>query len=387
MLASPTVHSPHRQDTMPDPRYEQLADVLVSYSCALQPGEKILIEAIDVPHEFTRALVRRAHQAGGVPLVSLKSNVIFRELMLVASEEQMRLIGEAELVRMQQVDAYVGVRCWENVSEWSDVPPEKLKLYQQHYYQPVHLDRRVRHTRWVVLRWPNPSMAQLASTSSEAFEDFYFRVCTLDYAHMSRALQPLRELMERTDRVRLVAPDTDLRFSIRGIPAVPCDGHRNIPDGEVYTAPVRDSVQGHIRFNSVSVYQGGTHDDIRLEFRDGKIVRASSSDTPRLESVLDTDAGSRYLGEFAIGFNPHVTRPMKDILFDEKIAGSIHLAVGNSYDEAPNGNRSQIHWDMVLRMDPGAGGGEVWLDDVLIRKDGRFVLPELEGLNPERLAR
>ncbi|NJL28241.1 MAG: aminopeptidase [Thermoanaerobaculia bacterium] len=370
---------------MADPRYDQLADVLVGYSCALQPGEKILIESIDAPHAFTRALIRRVHAAGGVPLVTLKSNVVFRELMLAASEEQMRLIGEAELVRMKNVDAYVGVRCWENVSEWSDIPPDKLKLYQRHYYQPVHLDRRVRNTRWVVLRWPNPAMAQLASMSTEAFEDFYFRVCTLDYAHMSAALQPLRELMDRTDRVRLVAPDTDLRFSIRGIPAVPCDGHRNIPDGEVYTAPVLDSVEGKIRFNSVSVYQGGTHDDIRLEVRGGKIVAATSSDTPRLNHVLDTDAGSRSFGEFAIGFNPHVTRPMKDILFDEKIAGSIHLAVGNCYDEAPNGNKSQIHWDMVLRMDLAAGGGEVWFDDVLIRKDGRFVIRELEGLNPERL--
>lgn len=372
---------------MADPRYEKLADVLVGYSCALQPGEKILIEAIDVPHDLTRALVRRAHRAGGVPLVTIKSNVVFRELMLAASEEQMTLIGQAELVRMQNVDAYIGVRCWENVSEWSDVPAENLKLYQRCYYQPVHLDRRVRHTRWVVLRWPNPSMAQLAAMSTEAFEDFYFRVCTLDYAHMSRALVPLRELMARTDRVRLLAPDTDLQFSIRGIPAVPCDGHRNIPDGEVYTAPVRDSLQGKIRFNSVSVYQGGTHDDIRLEVRDGKIVAATSSDTPRLNEMLDTDEGSRFFGEFAIGFNPYVTRPMKDILFDEKIAGSIHLAVGNCYDEAPNGNRSQIHWDMVLRMDPAAGGGEVFFDDVLIRKDGRFVLPELEGLNPEQLAR
>jgi aminopeptidase len=253
-------------------------------------------------------------------------------------------------------------------------------------WKPVHLDIRVPDTRWVVLRWPNESMAQLSRMSTEAFEEFYFRVCTMDYAAMSEALRPLRELMERTERVRLVAPDTDLSFSIADIPAVPCDGHRNIPDGEVYTAPVRDSVEGTIRYNAPSVYQGVTHEDVRFRFESGRIVEATSSNTPHLLKVLDTDEGARYVGEFAIGFNPHITRPMNDILFDEKIAGSIHFTPGAAYREADNGNRSQVHWDLVLMMDPDHGGGEVWFDDVLVRRDGSFVLEELQGLNPERLS-
>jgi len=370
---------------MRDPRHDRLAELLIHYSCALEPGEKVLIESIDGPHVFTRALVRAAHAAGAVPLVTLKSNVITRELMLAASEDQMQLMGEAELLRMSKVDAYIGVRSWDNISEWDDVSTGNFKLYQEHFLRPVHLERRVRHTRWVVLRWPNPSMAQLAEMSSEAFEDFYFRVCTMDYERMSKALVPLKDLMEKTDRVRLVAPGTDLGFSIAGIPAVPCDGHRNIPDGEVFTAPVRDSIEGEIRFNSVSVYQGGTHQDIELTFRGGKVVEAHSSDSERLNKVLDTDEGARYVGEFAIGFNPHIRQPMRDILFDEKIAGSIHLTPGACYDEAPNGNESKVHWDMVLRMMPEAGGGEIYFDDVLIRKDGLFVLPELAELNPENL--
>jgi aminopeptidase len=228
-------------------------------------------------------------------------------------------------------------------------------------------------------------MAQLAQMSTAAFEDFYFRVCTMDYGRMARAMAPLKELMEATDRVRLVAEGTDLAFSIAGIPAVPCDGKLNIPDGEVFTAPVRDSVEGTIQFNAPTIYDGVTHETVRLEFAGGKVVGATSSETDHLNRVLDTDEGARYVGEFAIGFNPHITRPMKDILFDEKIAGSIHFTPGNAYDEAFNGNRSQVHWDLVLRMDPAVGGGEVWFDDRLIRKDGRFVVPELEDLNPERL--
>ena len=305
--------------------------------------------------------------------------------MLAGSDAQMGLIGETEGYRMERVDAYVGLRGSDNVSEWADVPSEGMSLYKKHVWQPVHLERRIKGTRWVVLRWPSPSMAQLAEMSTAAFEEFYFRVCTLDYAKMSRAMQPLKELMEATDRVRLVSPGTDLRFSIKGIPAIPCDGKLNIPDGEVFTAPVRDSVEGTIQYNCPTLYDGVTHDRVRLVFEKGKIVQATSTDEAQLNKVFDTDEGARYVGEFAIGFNPHITKPMKDILFDEKIAGSIHFTPGNSYDEAPNGNKSQVHWDLVLRMDPASGGGEVWFDDRLIRKDGRFVVPELEALNPERL--
>jgi aminopeptidase len=228
-------------------------------------------------------------------------------------------------------------------------------------------------------------MAQLAQMSTEAFEDFYFRVCTMDYSRMAVAMRPLVDLMQRTDRVRLVAPGTDLGFSIRDIPAIPCDGKMNIPDGEVFTAPVRDSVEGVIAFNAPTIYQGVSHEGVTLHFERGRIVKSSSSNPGHLEQVLDSDEGARSVGEFAIGFNPHVRRPMKDILFDEKIAGSIHFTPGQAYEEADNGNRSQIHWDLVLMMDPEHGGGEVWFDDTLVRKDGEFVLDELRSLNPAAL--
>jgi aminopeptidase len=368
-----------------DPRHTTLADTLVNYSCELKAGENVLIEAIDVPHAFTRELVRAAAAAGAHPLVTLKSQEVWRTMLLDGAAEQLRLIGDLEARRMTEMDAYIGVRGSRNVSEWSDIPSDKIELYESTVWQKAHLEIRVPKTKWVVLRWPNPGMAQLAQMSTEGFEEFYFSVCNIDYARMSAAMKPLQEIMEATKRVRLVAPGTDLEMSIEGIPAVCCDGHRNVPDGEVFTAPVRDSVSGTIQYNTPTIYQGVTHEDVRLEFRDGKIVAASSSRPEHLEKVFDTDEGARYVGEFSLGFHPRIRKPMKDILFDEKIAGSIHLTPGQAYTEAWNGNTSQIHWDLILRMDPEAGGGEVWFDDTLVRKDGLFVLPELEGLNPDRL--
>lgn len=370
---------------MAETRYQRLADVLVGYSCGVEAGDNVLVEAVDIPQVFLHELIARIAAAGGRPFIQLRSQAVLRSLLLGGTEEQWQLLGEIDAELMSRMDAYIGIRGNPNIAELSDVPEAPMKLYERHYLKPVHFDVRVPKTRWVVLRWPNASMAQLAQMSTAAFEEFYFRVCTLDYATLSEAMRPLVGRMERTDRVRLVAPGTDLAFSIRDIPAVPCDGKMNLPDGEVFTAPVRDSVNGTIRFNAPTIYQGVVHDNVELTFDNGRIVEATSSQPQHLEQVLSTDEGASYVGEFAIGFNPYITRPMKDILFDEKIAGSIHLTPGQAYEEADNGNRSQIHWDLVLLMDAANGGGEIWFDDQLVRRDGRFVVPELGGLNPEQL--
>ncbi|RIK62002.1 MAG: aminopeptidase [Planctomycetota bacterium] len=371
---------------MLDPRMTQLAEVLVNYSCAVMPGDRILIEAIDVPHAFTAELIRVARAAEGVPVVKLESNQIKRALMRAGSSEGWELIADTELGLMSRVQCYIGVRGNPNVSELSDVPAELQAIYEKTVWKRVHVETRVKKTRWVVLRWPSPSMAQMAEMSTEAFEDFFFEVCTMDYGRMAAAMRPLAERMMRTDAVRLVGPgDTDLTFSIKGIPAVCCDGKLNIPDGEVFTAPVRTSANGVIHFNTPTLYRGETHTDIRLVLREGRIVEATSSHTAKLNEVLNADEGARYIGEFAIGFNPYCTRAMKDTLFDEKIAGSIHFTPGGCYDEASNGNKSSIHWDMILRQTPECGGGAIFFDGELVRKDGRFVVKELEGLNPENL--
>ncbi|MCK4659087.1 MAG: aminopeptidase [Phycisphaerae bacterium] len=371
---------------MIDPRMTQLADVLINYSTEVKPGEKILIEAIDVPPEITCVLVEAARKAGADPLVTIKCNRVLRSLLINSSEEQLKLIAEVEAARMKQVQAYIGLRGTLNVSELSDVPEDKMKAYQSIWWRPVHGQIRVRETRWVVLRYPSEPMAQQAKMSTAAFEDFYFNVCTMDYHKMGVAMQPLRKRMHAADQVKLVGPGTKLSFSTKGIPAIACDGKLNIPDGEVFTAPVRDSVNGVIQFNTPTIYQGVPHENIRLEFENGKITGATSNNTTHLSTVLDADEGARYVGEFALGVNPYITRPMLDILFDEKIAGSFHFTPGAAYeDEADNGNRSQIHWDMVCLQTEEAGGGEIWFDGELIRKDGLFVPDDLKPLNPENL--
>lgn len=368
-----------------DSRMKKLADTLVGYSTKVQPGERVLIEAFDAPAEMVTLLVDRVTEAGGIPFAQTYSSRVMRSLYMNASEEQTRIYGERDLAFMKQMQAYIGIRGGLNINETSDVPAEKRKIYQEHWQKPV-TEWRVSKSKWVVLRWPTPSMAQLAGMSTEQFENFYFDVCNLDYAKMAESEKPLKERMERADRVRILGPiDNDLVFSIEGMAAIQCDGDRNIPDGEVFTAPVRDSVNGVIHYNAPSVYQGKSFDDVKFVFENGKIVQATSTDTQGLNEILDTDEGARYIGEFSIGFNPHITQVMRDILFDEKIAGSLHFTPGQAYDEADNGNDSKIHWDLVLIQTPQHGGGEIWFDDELIRKDGRFVPDYLQGLNPENL--
>ncbi|MFZ5826233.1 MAG: aminopeptidase [Bacillota bacterium] len=368
-----------------DPRIRKLARNLIQYSTKLQPGEKILIDVYGLEVPMVRALVEEAYAVGGIPFVSIKNHQVNRALLMGASAEQYEMMARYEAQRMSEMDAYIGLRSGENASELSDVPADKNKLYQEKWWHPVHSEIRVNRTKWVVLRWPSHSMAQLAGMSTEAFEDYYFDVCTLDYAKMDRNMDALKARMERTDKVRIVGPGTDLTFSIKGIPAIKCSGRRNIPDGECYTAPVRDSVNGVITYNVPSVYQGFTYENIRFEFRDGKIINATANDSERINKVLDTDEGARYIGEFSFGFNPFILKPMKDTLFDEKIAGSFHFTPGQAYKIADNGNRSAIHWDLVCIQRPDYGGGEIWLDDELVRKDGLFVTADLQGMNPEAL--
>lgn len=369
-----------------DDRIQTLAHNLVNYSCEVNENDKVYIHYIgDDTKELARQIIKEVYEAKGIPFVHFTDNRMHREILLNCSDEQVRLMAEVDALEMSRMDCYIGIRGSDNVSELADVPADRLALYDKLYNTPVHHEIRVKSTRWVVLRYPNASMAQLSNTSTEAFRDFYFKVCNLDYSKMDKAMQSLKAYMERTDKVRLTGPGTDLTFSIKGMNAVPCAGKCNIPDGEVYTAPIRDSVNGTLSYNAPSLYQGFTFENIVLKFENGKIIDATANDTKRINEVFDMDEGARYIGEFAIGVNPYVLEPMKDILFDEKIQGSIHFTPGSCYDEADNGNHSAIHWDLVFIQREDHGGGEMYFDDVLVRKDGRFVVNELECLNPERL--
>ena len=372
---------------MNDPRYTQLASTIIHHSCRLGRGEHILIEAFDIPCEMVIALVEEAQRAGGHAHVAERSTRIMRALQEGGHDDALSTWADCDLHRMKRMQAYVGLRGADNASEMAGVNSAQLQKVGKHYSKPVHSDQRVKHTKWVVLRWPSPSMAQLAKMSTSAFEDYYFKVCCVDYGKMDRAVQPLVKRMSAADKVHIKGPGpTDLKFSIRNIGAVACSGDRNIPDGECFTAPVRDSVEGVLQYNTGTLYQGTTYSSVRFEFSKGKIVKATcDGDQDKLNATLDSDEGARYIGEFSLGFNPSILHPMLDTLFDEKIAGSFHFTPGQCYDEAENGNRSQVHWDIVCIQRPDYGGGTVSFDGEVIRRDGIFVPTDLHGLNPEAL--
>lgn len=364
-----------------DPRFILLSKQLVRYSTTLKKGEKILIDLVDTPEDMALALIREVRARKGVPFVRTSSNRLNRELLIGASDEQYKVTAKHLLTEMKDMDAYIAIRGSHNITETSDVPAGNMELAMKHVRKV--LDHRVKKTKWCVLRWPHPAMAQQAGMSTEAFEDFYFDVCLLDYKSFGPAMNNLKKLMEKTDQVHIVNRGTDLRFSIKDIPAIVCGGNYNIPDGEVFTAPVKDSVEGVITHNAPTIYRGIAFDGIKLVFEKGKIVKAEATGgkTRELKKILDTDPGARYVGEFALGFNPIIREPMRDILFDEKIAGSFHFTPGQAYEEADNGNRSAVHWDMVTIQRKDYGGGEIYFDDKLIRKNGKFLAKNLAKLN------
>ena len=373
---------------MQDIRINKLAESLVHYSCKVNKNENVLIKVYGEGEEYNLvvALIKEIYKAGANPFVWNHNPQIMRELLKDCNEGQIKLWAQTDLSLMQKMDAYIGIWGGSNNAENSSVSRENNQIYEKFYSNPVHMHERVKNTKWVILNYPTPSMAQQASMSTDEFEDFYFKVCNLDYSKMSKAMDNLVELMEKTNRVKIVGKETDLTFSIKNIKAIKCAGEMNIPDGEVFTAPVRESVNGILSYNAPSLYNDGfTYENIKFEFKDGKIIKATANDTKRINGILDTDEGARYIGEFSLGLNPYITKPMKDILFDEKIMGSFHFTPGSCYDEAPNGNKSIIHWDLVCIQTEDYGGGEIYFDDILIRKNGIFVVDSLKCLNPENL--
>ena len=371
---------------MKDIRIERLAENLLNYSIKLKKDENILIEIIgedSIP--LAKELILQASKIGAKPFFNIINYEILRTMLKDLTEEQIKIYAKHDLERMKDMDAYIGIRANSNTAELSGVPKKNIELYNKYYTMPIHFEERVKNTRWCILRYPNYSMAQMSNMNIDDFEDFYFNVCTLDYEKMSNAMDNLVKLMNNTDKVHITGPDTDLTFSIKGIPAEKYTGTFNIPDGEVASAPVKESVNGYITYNTETRYNGILFNNIRFEFKDGKIITATANKTKELNEILDIDDGARYIGEFALGLNPYIEKPIGDTLFDEKIKGSFHFTPGDSLEESDNGNRSAIHWDIVNIQTPEYGGGEIYFDDVLIRKDGQFVLENLKALNPENL--
>ncbi|MDU0457364.1 MAG: aminopeptidase [Geobacteraceae bacterium] len=365
---------------MNDPRIRQFAEVLVDYSTRVKKGDVVLIsaaglEAMPLVKELYALCLDR-----GARYVEYSFSVpeIDRKFYDGASKQQLNHFPRHKLDFYKTLTVYIGISAGNNSMVMANARQDAMVAYQK-LTRPL-VDQRVKHTRWVVTRYPTHAAAQEARMSLDEYEDYLFSACCIDWKAESRKQDKLKKLMDAARQVRIVAPDTDLRFSIAGLPGIKCDGRLNMPDGEVFSAPVRNSVQGHITYNCPSIYQGKEYNGVRFEFKDGRIVEASAGSgmTSSLNRILDTDEGARYIGEFAIGVNPGIRQPMRNILFDEKIFGSIHFTPGQAYDECDNGNRSAVHWDLVRIL----SDGEIWFDDVLIQKNGRFVHRNLLELNP-----
>lgn len=370
-----------RNESMSDQRELKLARLLVTYSVDLQKGESCLINAVDIPVTMTEALIKAVYEVGGYPVVNVWSQRLERAMCQSASQPSLEKWADVDTYRMKQMDAFIGIRGIANVRELATIP-EKSNLYSTYYNIPVHMETRLPHTKWVVLRYPTEIMAMQAGLGTVEFEEFFYQVCTeVNYQKMAEAMDKAKKYLDTVDKVHIKAPNTDLTFSVKGMGFIPCAGKMNIPDGEIYSCPIKDSVNGTITYNCESTYHGHCFKDVSLTFKDGKIIEAHSDDDQLLNEIFDIDAGARYVGEFALGCNPGVLKPMDNILFDEKIAGSIHFTPGNAYEDCDNGNRSAVHWDLVQIQRPEYGGGEIWFDGELVRKDGEFLHSELRCLN------
>ncbi len=371
---------------MKDLRIEKLATNLLTYSVNIQKGENILIEVLgEDGMPLAKEIIKKTEELGAKPFFNIINYELLRVMLENATEEQIKIYAKHDQARMKDMQAYIGIRATPNNSELNGISKGIMELYNKYYTVPVHFEERVKNTKWCILRYPNNAMAQMSKMNKDQFEDFFFNVCNLNYSKMSKAMDTLKDLLNKTDKVHILGEGTDLTFSVKGIPAEKYTGTFNIPDGEVATAPVKESVNGYITYNTETNYNGILFNNIKFEFKDGKIIKATANKTKELNEILDTDEGARYIGEFALGLNPYIEKPIGDTLFDEKIKGSFHFTPGDSLEESDNGNRSSIHWDIVSIQTPEYGGGEIYFDDVLIRKDGRFVLSELECLNPENL--
>ena len=365
---------------MKDPRIRKMAKQVIEYSVHLQPGEKVLIDIWDEAYDFAEELVGAAQEAGGQPFVNLQSLSLNCRLIMNATEESMEAWYKYENFRMEDMDAYIVVRKNHNNKTYEGIPAEKMRLYNK-YYGKLHYGTRITNTKWCVLRYPNDSFAQSAGMSTQELEDYFFENCCLNYRRMNELAAPLNDLMMRTDQIAIKAPGTELTFSIKGCCKPPACGIFNIPCGETGMPIIPESANGRISYNLPSFFQNTLFEDISLTLKDGKIVEARSNHTERMNEILDTDPNARRIGEFAMGFNPYITRPINDTLFDEKMAMTMHFTPGNDSIYNP----SAIHWDIVTSHAREMGGGEIYADGVLIRKDGLFVLDELKQLNPREL--
>ena len=364
-----------------DERLKKLSNTIVNYSVKVKENDRVLIQYENSECKpLIKCLIKDIYKNKGIPFVKLLDNELSSLILENADSKTIDEIVKMKTYEVDNFDCFIRICYTENEFEDMNVTTDIRKELGSKS-QNID-DIRINQRRWVLLNYPSMIDAYKAKMKYDVFYNFSMDVMNVDYESLNEKIKPLKDLMEKTDKVRILGPNTDITFSIKGMPAVPCCGTANIPDGEIYTAPIKDSVNGVITYNTPSPYHGNTYNNIRLEFKDGKIINATTTEhQDKLNEIFNTDEGARYIGEFSLGFNPMITKPMGDILYDEKIMGSLHFTPGRCYEDADNGNISSIHWDLVLIQTSEYGGGEIYFDDVLIRKDGKFVLDELKNLN------
>lgn len=353
-----------------DKRWQQVADLLVNYSTAVQPGERVMIAMGEVEsYPLVHAVYEAVIQAGGFPQVQFLSESLRHLVMKHGNEAQIEWAPEIEAYGMTWADVYLGLRGAYNLYEHADIPSTILAANQRAMGEVSTL--RWQQTRWCLVRVPNAAFAQQAETDLETVTDMFFDACLLDWPTRSRQWQQLAGHLNQGSHIRLVGKGTDLSFSLAGRRWAVLDGKLNLPDGEIFTAPVEDSVNGYITFELPGVLGGRLIPHIHLAWQAGELIEASASEqNDYLHQILATDTGARRIGEFGIGLNPHVTRFCKDILLDEKIGGTVHIALGRAYPECGGVNQSAIHWDIIkdLRQE-----GVLYLDGVAVMEAGRWL--------------
>ena len=361
-----------------DSYLEKLSSIIVNYSIAVKEKERVLITIQNIECKpICKYLVKEIVKRKGIPFIKIDDYEISSMLLENTDNERIKCIQKQENNIINNYDSFIQIRYNKNDFEKKNIKNEIIKSISAATKETDYI--RINKRKWVLLNYPSVLDAYKAKMKTEEFNKFAFQVMTIDYQDMEERMKPLKALMEKTKMVHVVGPNTDLTFSIEGMNIIPCCGKQNLPDGEIFTAPVKTSVNGVITYNVDSSYRGNVFHNVCLTFKDGKIIKATSAeDNIKLNEIFDTDEGARYIGEFSLGLNPQIKEAIGDILFDEKMIGSLHFTPGASYEQAFNGNKSSVHWDLVMDQ---KNGGELYFDDVLIRKDGFFILPELEHLN------
>jgi len=358
----------------------ELAEQIVGHSLRLEENDRVLIDVVGEADELVTATLTKVYEAGAQPFLRTISTDHLKTIVRGGSEVYMKHWADVDRFQMRGISAYLRIRADENLYDWSDIPQDRFTQYVNHYRLPQQ-EAIAKLSKWLMIQYPTHGMAQQARMSTPAYQELYFRSSCMDYARLAEAAKPLQDLMAQVDKVRIEAVDTDFQFRIRGIPSYMCDGRYNLPDGELFTAPLAESAEGEIRFNIPSAFMGIQFEQVRFKVNKGHVIHADSSQRELLRSIIGSDFGASRFGEFGIGLNPFIRMPTNHVSMDEKMGGSIHLALGQAFEYADNGNKSAIHWDFVQCHFQEFGGGNVYFDNQLVRRDGLYVHPQLLALN------